>query len=150
MPRTEKLLCAARGVLVANTPEEKIRQQLIEYLIGPFGCPKSLLAVEVSLNRIGAVHHRSPIRRRIDIVCFSVWQGGLSPLLLIECKASPPKDEALHQLNGYNFFTKAPAVAIAWSEHIVLCHRGAIMYQGTIDSMPSYEAVQNFDALSRG
>jgi hypothetical protein len=136
--------------LVADSPEERVRQELISHLIGPVGCPPSLLAVEVSLQCLVGPSCGPLPRRRIDIVCYYPTQEGLKPLLLVECKAVKPRITALRQVNGYNRFLKAPAIALAWPGNIVICHKGNAVYQGTIDQMPSYEMLRkslfhNFD-----
>jgi hypothetical protein len=64
-------------------PEERVRRDLVEWLIGSAGVPARLVAVEYSLSVL------DPNRRdRADVV---VWrpaeEGGLRPWLLAECKA---------------------------------------------------------------
>jgi hypothetical protein len=134
-----RLMCRVRKILVADSPEERVRQEVISHLIGPAGYSPSLLAVEVSLQSL-AGPSRGPVpRRRIDIVCFGPSHDGLKPLLLIECKAEMPRSSALRQVNGYNRFLQAPAVALAWPGNIVICHGGRILYQGPIRQMPGQE-----------
>lgn len=47
--------------------------------------------------------------RRADILCYR--QG--SPLLLVECKAIPLTSKVLQQVIAYNYYLKAPYVAVA-------------------------------------
>ncbi len=142
-----KLVCLIRGRPVHDAPEERIRQSLLAYLIGTFGCPRSLIAVEVSLRKIFPCPHQSLPNRRLDIVCFSQQLGTLLPLLIIECKASAPKEEAYHQLNGYNFFAKAPIIALAWPGHIIACHRGKTLFQAK--TIVSDETLSNSTPIHR-
>ena len=137
------LVCRVRRTVVADSPEERVRQELLSFLAGPGGYPPGLLAVEVSLaSLVGLVQGPLP-RRRLDIVCFHpLSQGGLAPLLLVECKAAAPRPSALSQVNGYNRSLQAAAVALAWPGAIVLCRDGATLYQGSIAQMPSYEILR--------
>jgi hypothetical protein len=137
------LVCLVRSAPVHDTPEERVRQQLLFHLIGPFGCPKSLIGVEVSLKALVGCNERSVPRRRLDIVCFSVHEGSVLPLLIIECKASKPRPSALFQLNGYNFFVHAPAIALAWPGNIFVSKQGKSFYEGYIDQLPSYRQFQD-------
>lgn len=91
--------CLIRGKQILLTPEEEVRQSLLSYMIGSLGFPKGLIAVEKRIQT-----------RRFDLVCYT--KKG-SPLLLVECKALFPKDDAFHQALGYNFWLEAPFICIA-------------------------------------
>ncbi len=136
-------MCRVRGLRVHDTPEERVRQQLLDYLMGPFGCPKSLIGVEVSVHRLVPHRSHSLPRRRLDIVCFSCHRGTMTPLLIIECKAVPPGPEALSQLNGYNFFVRAPYLALAWPGHMSLSCRGTPLFEGALALLPTYQQLQS-------
>lgn len=78
-------------------------------MITDLGYPKGLIAVEkeiVSLNR------------RMDILCYRPANGGLAPLLLIECKAEKITIDAERQALGYNDACGAPFIALAGSDEI--------------------------------
>lgn len=90
--------CLIRKRLVANTPEEAVRQSLIQKMIESLGFPKGLISVE---QKIGS--------RRYDLVCYS---KEMSPLLLVECKAGTLDDAAVSQAFGYNDVVKAPFVCL--------------------------------------
>ncbi|MGV3638752.1 MAG: type I restriction enzyme HsdR N-terminal domain-containing protein [Flavobacteriales bacterium] len=62
---------------VALTPEEWVRQHVINHLVHDLGCPMGLLAVETKLVLHG-------MTKRADIV---VHDRAGSPLALVECKA---------------------------------------------------------------
>ena len=130
------LICRIRKVLVADTPEERVRQELLAHLTGPAGYSPSLIAVEVPLKSL--VPSALVPRRRLDIVCFAPASEGLVPVLLIECKAAAPRGCALCQLNGYNRYLRAAAAALAWPGHIAICRNGAIVYEGSVAQMPAY------------
>ncbi len=96
--------CFIRKKRVADTPEEKVRQNLLRKMVQEWGFPKGLLSVE---RGIGA--------RRTDIVCYTPEK---SPLLLIECKAGPIEEMAMQQVLGYNETIKAPFLCLANGQEI--------------------------------
>ena len=78
---------------VADTPEERVRQALLRQMIDCLSFPKGLIGVE---KKIGAA------LRRVDIVVFKKIDEHLTPLLLVECKASALDEEAaFRQAAGY-------------------------------------------------
>ena len=92
-----------RKKYVVATPEEKVRQAIIQYLIHEKKFPKSLLGVEVSLlvNRL---------KKRCDIVIYK----GNHPLMLVECKAPSVKMEqsVFDQIARYNLALAVPYLLI--------------------------------------
>lgn len=62
---------------VALTPEEWVRQHVLNYLVYDLGCPRSLIGVEVALSLNG-------LAKRADIV---VHDRTAKPMVLVECKA---------------------------------------------------------------
>lgn len=79
---------------VLNTPEEFVRQHVINYFIYYLNYPKNLLSIEktITVNKL---------KKRFDIVVFSNF---LEPLIVVECKAPTVKisDEQLNQVVVYN------------------------------------------------
>lgn len=73
-----QILDRTRRKWVAFTPEEYVRQTVVEYLVSGLGYPRSLLSLERSLRLNG-------MQRRADIVVFS--QRGV-PVMVVECKRS--------------------------------------------------------------
>lgn len=100
-----KLYDPIRRMKVHDTPEEIVRQKLIQTLLDQ-GYPKHLIAVE---KEVGA-------GRRADIICYGNWGGDLRVLLMIECKAVPLTQDVIDQVTGYNYYIGAPFVAIANGE----------------------------------
>src|SRR5689334_10830078 len=74
--KAKTILDPVRKRSVAATPEELVRQVIIQYLIREKHFPRSLLGIEISLfvNRLS---------KRCDIVAYK----GTQPVLLVECKA---------------------------------------------------------------
>jgi len=76
------------------TPEEWVRQHLLNHLITIKNVPSSLISVEKEINL-------NNTRKRYDIV---VYNKTLQPILLIECKAPdvPITEITLEQTMRYN------------------------------------------------
>lgn len=91
--------CPIRNQWVANTPEEAVRQKLIQKMVAELGYPKGLISVE---KKIG--------KRRYDLVCYT---QSMTPLLLVECKAGELNEAAARQAFGYNATVKAPFICLA-------------------------------------
>ena len=93
------ILDSTRRKYVALTPEEWVRQNLIEYLVQDLGCPRALTAVETPLEYFG-----KPFRA--DVV---VHRRDGTPLLLAECKEPGVRltQAVLEQIGDYNTVIKA-------------------------------------------
>ena len=102
---------AARGYLIPDTPEERVRQDTIDWLKDAVGVPRKHIRSEVQARRGRA----RPVGRA-DIVAYLDPEQGL-PLLVVECKAPNVSigDEALEQGCRY-------AVALG-AEYLVLTNR---------------------------
>ncbi len=103
-PEGDRIFDPVRRAWVALTPEEWVRQHVLNYLAQDLGCPLSLIAVEkrMELNRLV---------KRTDIV---VHGTDGKPLLLVECKAPHIKlDQAVfEQAARYNTVFKMPLLLI--------------------------------------
>jgi len=118
-----------RGKDVRALPEERVRRQLVDWLIAAVGVPPRLIAVEFSLSRLDPAS-----RRRADVV---VWRPGrthaggapegaasapagpaglmgLSPWLLAECKAPGVAlgESVADQVRGYAADIRAEYVLV--------------------------------------
>ncbi len=100
-PKT--LFDPVRKKSVAATPEEFVRQFIIQYLIYEKHFPRALLGVEVAL----AVNKLS---KRCDIVAYK----NNKPALLIECKAPPVKisQNVFDQIARYNITLRVPYLLV--------------------------------------
>jgi hypothetical protein len=85
---------------VKLTPEELVRQLLIQHLVHELNYPKNKIAVEVSLTV-------NSLPKRCDVL---VYDSGFNPFLLIECKAPEIKmdEKVFQQLAIYNQEFKVP------------------------------------------
>jgi hypothetical protein len=89
---------------VVLTPEEWVRQNLIQYLIMELGYPKTLIAVE---KQITTFENKS----RFDIV---VYGKNIKPLMIIECKQQLVKidDSVLQQLLNYQTIVQCKYIMV--------------------------------------
>lgn len=105
----DKILCVVRTSWVTATPEEKLRQTILRYMLGKGGYPKGCVAVEVLVGGSSG--------RRADIVVYTNTPSkGFSPLFIVECKAVKLTPSMLQQVGGYNYFFEAPFIALANAE----------------------------------
>lgn len=103
---------------VKATPEERVRQGWLKWMIEEGGYPISLLAVEkelASLPHLNTMQESSFPKRRADIIAFANNIKGdtpLFPLLVVECKSVPLTSEVIGQVTAYNSFIGSPFLAI--------------------------------------
>ena len=94
-----------RKKYVALTPEEYVRQHVINYLINHKGFPSGLLSVEqlVTLNTM---------QQRADIIAYK--KNG-NPLLVVECKSFSVEitKKSFEQAARYNLTLKAPYLVVS-------------------------------------
>lgn len=87
------------------TPEEWVRQNIIQYLIHEKSVPSGLIAVERGITLNG-------LRKRTDILVYS--KNG-NPILLVECKAPMVKinQAVFDQIGRYNINFKLPYLLVS-------------------------------------
>lgn len=97
---TQLVFDPVRRRWIALTPEEMVRQLLIQYLLHESHFPLSRMSVERKLTLHG-------MTRRYDLVLFDV-KG--NPFLLVECKAPiiPLNQDVLDQAARYNLTIQVP------------------------------------------
>ncbi|MBY0528561.1 MAG: type I restriction enzyme HsdR N-terminal domain-containing protein [Rhabdochlamydiaceae bacterium] len=107
---------------VKATPEEIVRQTWIQRMIQQLGYPKQLLAVEKEIRELPHLEGLGVPERRVDLLCFMKGERieTLSPLLLFEFKEEVLDLAAIDQVIGYNYFVKAPFVAVANLKEVLL------------------------------
>lgn len=103
-PDGDRIFDPVRRAWVALTPEEWVRQHVLNFLLHDRHCPLALVAVErkLVLNRM---------TRRADIVVHD-RQG--RPVLLVECKAPDVKlgQAVFEQAARYNTVFKVPFLLV--------------------------------------
>lgn len=134
LAEAKSLFDVVRKKQVAATPEEKIRQLMIQYLIGARNFPKSLLGVEVSIsvNRLS---------KRCDILAY---KDGL-PVMIVECKAPSVKidQSVFEQAARYNLALKVPYLLVT-NGLVTLCCKVNLIESGFefLDEIPEYRQLQ--------
>jgi len=104
---------ALRKKYLILTPEEWVRQHLIQVLIQKYSYPKSLFALEKGVKY-------NQMQKRFDIL---VHDRSGSPFLLIECKAPDVKmtQKTVEQVCVYNKTIKSPYLGISnGKQHLFL------------------------------
>ena len=86
------------------TPEEWVRQHVLNYLVTIKNYPPASIAVEKELEL-------NDLKKRFDIV---VYSRTMQPLLIVECKAPyiALNEGVLEQALRYNLILKAPFIMI--------------------------------------
>ena len=89
---------------VVLTPEERVRQVFILYLLNVKGFPLSHLSVEHAVTVNG-------MTQRYDLV---VFDDELQPYMVVECKAPHVKltQQVVEQVGRYNSILKAPLLCV--------------------------------------
>lgn len=100
-----KIFDAIRGGFFVLTPEEWVRQHLIQFLVEERNYPKGLIAVERGLKING-------LQKRFDGL---VYKKDASPIMLIECKAPHIEitQATLDQVSRYNLNFKLPYLLVS-------------------------------------
>lgn len=93
-----------RKKYVVLTPEEWVRQHVVQYMLNHLGYPKSLIRVEVSLTY-------NSLDKRADVIVFD-REG--KPWMVVECKAPDLTltQSVAMQVATYNKSLQAPFVVI--------------------------------------
>lgn len=113
-PEGERIFDPIRRKWVASTPEEWVRQHVLNYLVHDLGCPPSLIAVERGSELNG-------LSKRADIVLHD-REG--KPVLLVECKAPEVSlgQDALDQASRYNIVFHVPFLMVTNGRVHYCCH----------------------------
>lgn len=87
------------------TPEEWVRQHLVNFLITHKNFPKSLIVIEKGLVF-------NEMQKRADVL---IYNKNLSPLLMVECKAPQIKisQKVFEQIIAYNLVFKVPYLLVS-------------------------------------
>ena len=120
-----------RRRFVALTPEEWVRQHIVQYLIQEKQFPAGLTGIEKRLLIKGK-------RKRCDVV---IYDRSASPLLLVECKAPhrPVKQAVFGQIATYNIALSAPYLLVTNGLEHYCCRIDLTAGQPTfLDQIPNY------------
>jgi len=113
------------------TPEEHVRQYLIQYFIETLQYPSGMISVEKQIS-VGALN------KRFDIV---VYDRGHKPWMLIECKEPETTitDTALHQLLNYQRTIQCPYWVLSNGHQTFCADANDIQNIKWIESLPVYQ-----------
>lgn len=105
----EYIFDALRKKWVRLTPEEWVRQNMLQYLLQVMQYPASLIGVEVGIQLNG-------MTRRCDIV---VWKDD-KPWMIIECKEMdvPLSPDVLMQVLRYNMSMPSAYLLLTNGRHV--------------------------------
>lgn len=100
-----KIFDAIRGAYYVLTPEEWVRQNMLQFLIQHRNFPKGLISVEKGLKING-------MQKRFDALAY---QKNGEPILLMEYKAPQIKisQDSVDQVSRYNLNFKVPYLLIS-------------------------------------
>lgn len=147
-----QLFCQLRREWVTASPEEQVRQHVIQCMTQEWGYPTANVAIEKSLHQMPHLRLSSTRlpSRRADIVVFAPGihaNYSLYPLLLIECKSIALTDKALRQVVSYNFYLQAQFVAVVNEKEARLgwYHQETKQFRFT-EGIPPYQALLTYAA----
>lgn len=130
----EQVFCAWRRRFVRLTPEEWVRQQMLEILEKQYGYPHSLIAVEAPI-KVGE------LQKRCDAI---VYNKALKPLMLIEFKAEtvPLSQSVLDQAAVYNRELHVPYLLLSNGKQSIVAHVLQKQYE-YLNDIPSWNQLLN-------
>lgn len=131
----EEIFDIVRKKWVADTPEEWVRQHVVNLFYSQLGYPLELMQVEgsISLNRMN---------RRCDIV---VYNPAAKPVMIVECKRPnvPLTQKVIDQICRYNFVLQVPFLYVTnGMQHLML--KADPVHQRLIQtrSLPSWDELK--------
>lgn len=124
-----------RNKYVVLTPEELVRQNMVQYLISEFHVPQSHIANEVSIEL-------NNMSKRCDSVIYS---NQFNPLVIAEYKAPTVSisQSVFNQILTYNTVLKVPYLLVSNGLNHFFCkvdERGSFVFYRQI---PDYKTIAN-------
>lgn len=110
---SEHIVDPVRHKRVVNTPEEGVRQAIIQFLNTKYGIPLGLMKVEQVIDN-------APGSKRADLI---VYARSGKPWMLVECKAPSVSIEqaTFDQIAQYNRYVQAPYLFVSnGTEHFCM------------------------------
>ena len=137
----KEIYCPVRKKEVLARPEEKVRVELLNMMIGELGFPQHMIAVEKKVGDLAqeSLPTLSDVRVDIAVLVSSKEKEAPTPLLVIECKAVPLKDDAFRQVVGYNYYIRAPFIAVANKTELQLGWKDLSGKFQKAEFLPSYQ-----------
>ena len=122
-----EILDPLRCKYVRLTPEEWVRQHVVQYLISDLGYPRGLIAIEKGIDLHGK-------RFRADLI---VHDRAGRAVLMAECKEPevPISQETFDQVAAYNRVVQARCLLVTNG----LVHYCYVADRGFLDQVPRYD-----------
>lgn len=140
----EYYLDPIRERLILKTPEETIRQRVLQYLLSVVKVPKEMIQVEMLLSK-----YQLQSIRRADIIIEQILPDNktLSPLAVIECKAPEIMigDSAINQVIDYANLLEADYVFVTNGNDLI-----SAKYDGEKDCYIDIEGIPVYDEMLQG
>jgi hypothetical protein len=126
------VLCAWRRKYVRLTPEEQVRQTMLQCLVEQFDYPHNLIAVEVPIDVAG-------IKKRCDAI---VYNRQMQALMLIEFKAPSVQltQEVFDQAAIYNHTLRVPYLMLSNGQDTILAEILPTKYH-FLDYIPNFTSL---------
>jgi len=141
---SDHLFCSIRKRWIKGSPEEKVRQSLVAYLVSQLHYPINQIIIEKNINCLPHLAEKPTFTlplRRLDLLVVAKDlhpQHSFYPLVLIECKATVINNKALRQVLGYNHFLNACFIAVANQHEIQLGWKDSTQNFYVNLGLPSY------------
>jgi hypothetical protein len=118
---------SCRKILVPDNPEERVRQEMVNYLVKDVKCPRKYISTEYPLNEV-----ESKSRLRADIVVWHPTHDLNRPVLVMEIKAAdqPITDTTIEQALKYQEVLCCPFIGVSNGEQTIFYH---IQDDGTLE-----------------
>lgn len=132
--RSQEVFDAISQKYVVLTPEEWVRQHLVQYLVQEKGTPLGLLRREIPLNVYG-------VRKRADVVAYD---RQARPIIVAECKAPHVElnQATLDQVGSYNKMLRACYIIITNGLSHYFCRMDYLRRTSEfIEDIPAFEAI---------
>lgn len=128
--QSKQIFDSVRRRFVALTPEEWVRQNLIQFMVEVYQYPLSLMAVEKIVKVNG-------LSQRADVV---VYDRGGSPWLIAECKAPSVNlsQDTFLQAARYNFSLNVSYLLLTNGHEHFCLKRGTNQFE-FMESLPKFE-----------
>ncbi|CAM4193675.1 type I restriction enzyme HsdR N-terminal domain-containing protein [Bacillus manliponensis] len=128
-----------RKKLILITPEEMVRQQVIQFLIKDMQVPTEYIEVEVPMS-----YFKKDLKGRADIIVYGEQDNELIPVLILECKANhvPLTENIFNQVIRYDEMIFADMIMVTNGiETIFQAYCESTKLYQTLAITPSYKGL---------
>jgi len=110
----ELIRCVIRRKYVHRTPEEEVRQRVLQYMISTMSYPAGRITVEQTVKFNG-------MKKRADVI---LYDSDTKPWMVVECKRKglPLNERTVAQIAMYNRQLEAPFLWVSNGEENHILH----------------------------